>query len=101
MAYQNTHLEAMIAAAIGDDPALLNDLRTAFLSSAEDHLRTLEGATAFHDWTMAAWKFKGLCATFGARELVDLAGRACEAPTGDADILRELRQALTACSQDD
>jgi HPt (histidine-containing phosphotransfer) domain-containing protein len=101
MAYQNTHLEAMITAAIGDDPSLMKDLRQAFLSSAQDHLRALEQATALHEWHMAAWKFKGLCATFGVQELADLATAATDAPRGDPAILRRIHSALDALSAED
>lgn len=95
MAYQNTHLEAIITAAIGDDPSLMRDLRVAFLSSAEDHFAALNQAPAIHDWQMAAWRFKGLCATFGVQELADLATEATRAPKGDPALLHRIRVALT------
>jgi HPt (histidine-containing phosphotransfer) domain-containing protein len=94
MAYQNTHLEAIITAAIGDDPSLMQDLRRAFMGSAQDHLAALTKADALHDWEMAAWRFKGLCATFGVEELAGLAAEATQAPLGDPALLARIRAAL-------
>lgn len=101
MAYQNTHLEAMITAAIGDDPSLMNDLRQAFMASAEDHLATLTHAPSITQWQMAAWRFKGLCATFGVEDLADLATQATTAPLGDVALLERIRAALTDLAAQD
>jgi HPt (histidine-containing phosphotransfer) domain-containing protein len=101
MAYQNTHLEAIITAAIGDDPSLMRDLRVAFMSSAEDHFTALAQAPGLHDWQMAAWRFKGLCATFGVQELADLAAEATGAAKGDPTLLARIRAALTDLAAED
>lgn len=94
MAYQHTDIDAMLAAALGDDPALMRDLRQAFLSSAREHMTALEQAPSIHEWHMAAWKFKGLCATFGADSLTGLAAEATDAPRGDPALMRKMRAAM-------
>ncbi|HTH28644.1 MAG TPA: Hpt domain-containing protein [Sphingobium sp.] len=101
MAYQNTHLEAIISAAIGDDPSLMRDLRQAFMGSAEEYVAALGQATSIHEWQMAAWRFKGLCATFGVQELAGLAAEATASSNGDIAILRRIRAALTDLAAQD
>lgn len=101
MAYQNTHLEAIITAAIGDDPSLMRDLRQAFMGSAEEHFTALSQADSIHAWQMAAWRFKGLCATFGVQALADIAAEATEAPQCDPEMLGRIRAALSELAEQD
>lgn len=96
MAYQPAHIDAVLAAALGDDPMLMEDLRQAFLHSADEHIRALTQSASVSEWHMAAWRFKGLCATFGLTALTGLAERATEAPQGDPGLLRKIRNAMAA-----
>lgn len=96
MAYQSISIDAMLAEAVGDDPALMDDLRLAFVQSAQDHLKHLADAPTLSEWHMAAWRFKGLCATFGVDGLADLAAEATEAARGDPSLLRRMHVALAA-----
>jgi HPt (histidine-containing phosphotransfer) domain-containing protein len=101
MAYQNTHLEAIITAAIGDDPSLMRDLRQAFMGSAETYFTALSQASTDHDWQMAAWRFKGLCASFGVDELAEFATEATQSRTGDPAVLRRIRAAMNDLGESD
>lgn len=99
MAYLDTQLESLLSSAVGDDPSLVRELRQAFLTSAEDHLKALAQAPTAPEWHMAAWRFKGLCASFGIEDLAALAEQATQAPRGDPSILRKMRTALTAIAE--
>lgn len=101
MAYQHSDLDSMLASALGDDPMLIRDLRQAFLDSAREHLSALTQAATTAEWHNCAWRFKGLCATFGAEELAVLAATATEVPKGDPAILRKLHVALAALAAAD
>lgn len=95
MAYDPGALEAALSAAIGDDPGLAKELRIAFLDSAKAHIGTLERARLATEWTQAAWRLRGLAASFGAIELMDAADWAGEAPPGDVAALAAVRRAIT------
>lgn len=99
MAYLDTQLESLLSSAVGDDPSLVRELRQAFLTSAEEHLLALAQAPSAPEWHMAAWRFKGLCASFGIEGLVTLAEQATETPRGDPAILRRMRAALKAIAE--
>lgn len=98
MAYQNTQLDSMLVSALGDDPLLVRELRDAFLASAREHLAALKAATTLPQWHMAAWKFKGLCATFGVDEMADVAAKATDSDCGDPALLRRLQRQIEALS---
>lgn len=100
MAYQPAHIDAILAAAVGDDPTLMQDLRHAFLQSADEHVQALTQAASVSEWHMAAWRFKGLCATFGLSDLTTLADAATEAPKGDPVLLRRIEAALKALAEE-
>lgn len=86
-------LRAALAAAVGDDPALIAELRAAFLDSATGHADALARARTAADWRVAAWRLQGLAASFGAVGLMVLAERAA-ATSGDVAALREIRTAV-------
>ena len=66
MAYDPGAIDATLAAAVGDDPALIAELREAFLDSAGRVVEALERAESDEAWRNAAWRLKGLAASFGA-----------------------------------
>lgn len=99
MAYDPGALETALAAAVGDDPALVAELRSAFLESAHAHLDALGRSRCDGNWRMAACRLQGLAASFGAIRLMDLAREAAEGAPGDPVILRELRQAIALFSE--
>lgn len=101
MAYDPGTLEAALSAAVGSDPALISDLRRAFFDSAERQVDLLARARCDANWTMAALRLKGLCASFGVNKLMDLADEALESAPGDPVILRRINQMLAAIGTQD
>lgn len=100
MSYDPGALDAALAAAVGDDSALIADLRVAFMESATRHLDLLGRARCDANWELSAWRLKGLAASFGLAGLMALADEAAQSAPGDPRILRRLRLALTALEQD-
>lgn len=94
MAYDPGAIDATLAAAVGEDPALIAELRMAFLDSARRTLAGLESAREEAAWRAAAWRLKGLAASFGAVRLMAIAAEASEAEVQDADILRRVKRAV-------
>lgn len=94
MAYDPGLLETALAAAVGDDPTLVAELRTAFLESAERHLDAMTRSRCDGNWRMAAARLQGLAASFGAIELMKLASEAANGAPGDPVALRQIRTAV-------
>ena len=94
MAYDPGAIDATLAAAVGDQPALIAELREAFLDSARRALTLLERAQHEAEWEHAAWRLKGLAASFGAVRLMGLAGDSLARPVGDPEHLRRIRRAI-------
>ncbi|MCP3733353.1 Hpt domain-containing protein [Sphingomonas sp. RP10(2022)] len=93
MAYDPGAIDAALAAAVGDEPGLIAELRLAFVESAERALASLETATTRDDWREAASRLKGLAASFGAVRLMALAGQAADSPR-DPATLAKLRRSV-------
>ncbi|HEX8382316.1 MAG TPA: Hpt domain-containing protein [Sphingomonas sp.] len=94
MAYDPGAIEAALAAAVGDEPGLIAELRLAFHDSADRALNALTQAGDEPAWREACWRLKGLAASFGAVRLMVLASDAADQPPGDAVSLRRLRRAV-------
>ncbi|UUL83314.1 Hpt domain-containing protein [Sphingomonas sp. S1-29] len=94
MAYDPGAIDATLAAAVGDEPALIAELREAFLDSTQRALHALMVAETGEAWTAAAWRLKGLAASFGAVRLMALASEAAAVPVGDIAMLRKLKRAV-------
>ena len=94
MSYEMGNLNAVLAAAVGEDVGLIADLRSAFLDSARCQLDLLERARCDANWQLAAWRLKGLCASFGVMGMIALADEAEQAAPGDPRVLRRLRTML-------
>ena len=93
MAYDPGAIDATLAAALGDEPGLIAELRLAFVDSAHRALAALDDAGDEHGWRAAAARLKGLAASFGAVRLMALAGAAAEdGPSEEAR--RKLRRAV-------
>ena len=101
MAYDPGTLEAALSAAVGSDRALIADLRRAFFESAQRQVDLLARARCDANWTMAALRLKGLCASFGVNKLMNLADEALESAPGDPVILRRISQMLAAIGTED
>jgi HPt (histidine-containing phosphotransfer) domain-containing protein len=94
MAYESGALDATLAAAAGDDPLLLAELRRAFVDSLTRQIDLLGRARCDGNWQMAAMRLKGLAASFHAEPLTDLAELALDAAPGDPVIVRRLQSYL-------
>lgn len=94
MAYDPGQIDAALAAAVGDEPGLIAELRFAFLESAEAHVASIEMAQDGEAWRGAAFRLRGLAASFGAVRLMALASEAADARFGDSEMVRRLQRAI-------
>lgn len=101
MAYEPGTLEAALCAAVGSDHMLIADLRRAFIESAERQINLMTRSRCDANWTMAALKLKGLCASFGVSHMAALADQAIAGAPGDPVVLRKLSRAVTALADPD
>lgn len=92
MAYDPGAIDHALSAAVGDDAALIADLRAAFGDSARVALHALEQAGDDAGWRTALLRLRGLAASFGAVRLAALASEAADARVGDAPALRLIRR---------
>lgn len=96
MSYDPGALNAALAAAVGDDLMLIADLRVAFIESARRQLDLLGRSRCDANWELAAWRLKGLAASFGLTALMAMADEAAASAPGDPLIVRRLRIAVDA-----
>jgi HPt (histidine-containing phosphotransfer) domain-containing protein len=94
MAYDNGALDATLAAAAGDNAALMHELRGAFLESAARQLDLLKRARCDGNWNVAAMRLKGLAASFHAEELLAAAEQALNSAPGEPQAVREIEAVL-------
>ena len=92
MAFATFDLDATIAAAAGDDPALLGELRAVFAESLARQIDLLRRARCDGNWNVAALRLKGLGASFHAPEVVRLADLALDSAPGEPVVIREFEQ---------
>lgn len=92
MAFDSGALDATLAAAAGDDAALLRELRAAFRESLDHHLDLLRRARCDGNWNMAALRLKGLASSFHVSDLVAIADEALELAPGDPTVIRRLQR---------
>lgn len=95
MAYDPGAIDATLAAAVGDEPQLIAELRQAFVEGVQRGLSGLETAPDGDHWRIAAARLKGLAASFGAVRLMALASEAIEGVPHDAVLLRKLRRVVS------
>jgi hypothetical protein len=92
MAYECGALDATLAAAAGEDPDLLAELRAAFADSLERQIDLLKRARCDGNWSVAAMRLKSLGASFHAGDLIALADEAIEAAPGEPTVVRRLER---------
>ena len=90
MAYATGELDATFAAAAGEDPELLGELRAVFAESLARQIDLLRRARCDGNWTVAAMRLKGLGASFHAPHLVELAEEALDSAPGEPVVIRKL-----------
>ena len=93
MAFDPGAIDATLAAAVGDEPALIAELRAAFIDSAERAIDAVERAESVDGWARGAARLKGLAASFGAVRLMAMAGELAERH-GDMEMVRKARRAV-------
>jgi HPt (histidine-containing phosphotransfer) domain-containing protein len=96
MAYDPGALRTALAAAVGDDPDLVAELRTAFLDSVSRTADLLSRARSDGNWRMAALRLQGIAASFGATELMEIASEAAAGVPRDPVMLRRIATAVAA-----
>ncbi len=94
MAFERGALDATLAAAAGEDPALMAELRAAFAESARRQVDLLRRARCDGNWRVAAQRLQGLAASFHASELEELAEEALAAVPGEPGVLRRINALL-------
>ena len=93
MAYDPGAIDSTLAAAVGDDPGLIAELRFAFAEGAERALAAMEAAGDAEAWRAGTARLRGLAASFGAVRLMALAAEAGEGEP-DAAMLGRIRRAI-------
>lgn len=96
MSYEIGALDAALSAAVGDDPALVRELRAALIESADRNADLLARSRCDANWSTAAWRLKGLAASFGALNLIEAAELALDSAPGDPVALRAVKTAVAA-----
>ena len=99
MAYDPGALNASLAAAVGSDGALMDELRAAFLESAARQHDLMGRSRCDANWVIAASRLKSVAASFNLVGLVALADEAIAGAPGDPVILRRIGQAIEAFGQ--
>ena len=94
MAYDPGAIDATLAAAVGDDPSLIAELRIAFVDSAERAVAAMAAADGAATWREAAWRLKGLAASFGAVRLMALAAEAMDAAEPDPALIGRVQRMI-------
>lgn len=96
MAYDFGALEASVSAAVGDDDELARHLRAAFIEGVNHHADMLARARCDGNWYVAAYRLKGLAASFGAVGLMQAADQAIETVPSDPSAIRRIKRAIAA-----
>lgn len=94
MAMDYGAFDTSLTAAAGDDPALMAELRRAFLESAKRQIDLLGRSRCDANWQYCCYRLKGLAASFGVSGIITLADEACAGAPGDPVIVRKLSRGL-------
>lgn len=94
MKHSQAEFDRALAAAVGYEPALADDIATAFRDGVAKHRAALGGARDAAAWTAAAARLEGLAASFAARALMGAAASARIAVPGDPRVLSRIDDAI-------
>ncbi len=86
--------DTALKAAAGDNTALAEELRSDFVESARRQVSLLSRSRCDANWEYAAYRLKGLAASFGAGAVIELADEALEGAPGDPVVIRDLESAI-------
>ena len=78
----------------------LSRICVSLLESASRQIDLLGRARCDANWHLAAWRLKGLAASFGLTSLMALAEEAAQSAPGDPKILRRLQATLDTLARD-
>ncbi len=93
--------DTALKAAAGENSALIAELRASFVQSAKRQLSLLSRSRCDANWQYTSWRLKGLAASFGATQLMDLADEASDGAPGDPVVIRKLDKAITEIERHD
>jgi HPt (histidine-containing phosphotransfer) domain-containing protein len=96
MAYEPGAIETALAAVVGNDPELAEELRRSLIESAERYADLMARARCDANWEAAAVRLKGLAATYGATQLLNLAEEALAGAPGDPSVQRRILRAISS-----
>jgi hypothetical protein len=96
MVYDPGALHVALAAAVGDDPGLVAELRGAFLESAATLVDQLKRSRCDANWRMAALRLQGLAASFASVTVMEAAEAAASGAPGDPVVIRQIEQAIAS-----
>ena len=99
MAFESGALDATLAAAAGEDPALFAELRSVFAESVARQVDLLRRARCDGNWQVAALRLRGLAASFHAEALIALADEALDGAPGEPGVVRRLQAFLDEFSR--
>lgn len=99
MAFDPGALNASLAAAVGSDPELMAELKSAFVESIARQLDLLKRSRCDANWEIAAARLKSIAASFGALGMIALADEAQQGAPGDPVVLRKIAFALDEFAQ--
>lgn len=88
--------DTALKAAVGDDAALMAELRLSFIDSAKRQVSLLSRSRCDANWQYSSWRLRGLAASFGATQLMVLADEASDGAPGDPVVVRKLNNAISA-----
>lgn len=94
MVYDPGALNASLAAAVGNDPVLMAELREAFVEGIARQLDLMGRSRCDANWEVSASRLKSLAASFGAVGMIKLADEALDGAPGDPVVLRKLNLAV-------
>ncbi len=100
MSYDFAGLDWSLATVLGDDAALLTELRQALIADAKAALDLLCRSRCDANWAQTSKQMKSLAASFGASRLAAAADLALELAPGDPAALREIAAAIAALDLD-
>lgn len=90
MTYEHGTIDSALAAVAGDEPAVIQDLRRAFVEGVTRTVEIMHQAQTGQEWHEAALRLKGLAASVNALPLMTLAAQAAERDGRDAALLDQI-----------
>ncbi|KTT99190.1 hypothetical protein NS355_07115 [Sphingomonas yabuuchiae] len=87
MTYEHGTIDSTLAAVAGDEPAVIQELRRAFVEGVTRAMEAMHMAEDAAEWREAALRLKGLAASVNALPLMTLAAQAADLESPDPQLL--------------